>query len=61
MYQEVVSAAFLSTSSARAGGSRKKNMKDLQEEINNLYNNIRLFEKGTKLFSGLFVSITIAL
>lgn len=51
MYQEVVSAAFLSTSSARAGGSRKKNMKDLQEEINNLYNNIRHFEKGTKLFS----------
>ncbi|KAI2651685.1 E3 UFM1-protein ligase 1 [Labeo rohita] len=38
-------------SSAGAGGSRKKNMKDLQDEINNLYNNIRLFEKGTKLFS----------
>ncbi|XP_050994963.1 E3 UFM1-protein ligase 1 [Labeo rohita] len=51
MYQEVVSAAFMSTSSAGAGGSRKKNMKDLQDEINNLYNNIRLFEKGTKLFS----------
>uniref|UniRef100_A0A673KCR0 E3 UFM1-protein ligase 1 n=1 Tax=Sinocyclocheilus rhinocerous TaxID=307959 RepID=A0A673KCR0_9TELE len=51
MYQEVVSAAFMSTSSTGAGGSRKKNMKDLQEEINNLYNNIRLFEKGTKLFS----------
>ncbi|XP_051730668.1 LOW QUALITY PROTEIN: E3 UFM1-protein ligase 1 [Ctenopharyngodon idella] len=51
MYQEVVSTAFLSTSSTGAGGSRKKNMKDLQEEINNLYNNIRLFEKGTKLFS----------
>lgn len=51
MYQEVVSTAFMSTSSSGAGGSRKKNMKDLQEEINNLYNNIRLFEKGTKLFS----------
>ncbi|KAK2883752.1 hypothetical protein QQF64_016521 [Cirrhinus molitorella] len=51
MYQEVVTAAFMSTSSAGAGGSRKKNMKDLQDEINNLYNNIRLFEKGTKLFS----------
>uniref|UniRef100_A0A671SYJ4 E3 UFM1-protein ligase 1 n=1 Tax=Sinocyclocheilus anshuiensis TaxID=1608454 RepID=A0A671SYJ4_9TELE len=51
MYQEVVSAAFMSTSSTGAGGSRKKNMKDLQEEINNLYNNIRFFEKGTKLFS----------
>lgn len=52
MYQEVVSTAFMSTSSTGAGGSWKKNMKDLQEEINNLYNNIRLFEKGTKLFSG---------
>ncbi|KAG1953551.1 E3 UFM1-protein ligase 1 [Pimephales promelas] len=51
MYQEVVSTAFMSTSSTGAGGSRKKNMKDLQEEINNLYSNIRLFEKGTKLFS----------
>ncbi|KAK9956318.1 hypothetical protein ABG768_014060 [Culter alburnus] len=51
MYQEVVSTAFMSTSSTGAGGSWKKNMKDLQEEINNLYNNIRLFEKGTKLFS----------
>lgn len=51
LYQEVVSTAFMSTSSTGAGGSRKKNMKDLQEEINNLYNNIRLFEKGTKLFS----------
>uniref|UniRef100_A0A8C1CT36 E3 UFM1-protein ligase 1 n=1 Tax=Cyprinus carpio carpio TaxID=630221 RepID=A0A8C1CT36_CYPCA len=50
-FPQMVSAAFLSTSSAGAGGSRKKNMKDLQEEINNLYNNIRLFEKGTKLFS----------
>lgn len=27
-------------------------MKDLQEEITNLFNNIRLFEKGNKLFSG---------
>ncbi|XP_073672653.1 E3 UFM1-protein ligase 1 [Garra rufa] len=51
MYQEAVTAAIMSTSSAGAGGSRKKNMKDLQDEINNLYNNIRLFEKGTKLFS----------
>ncbi|TRY68005.1 hypothetical protein DNTS_007254 [Danionella cerebrum] len=51
LYQEVVTAAVLSTSSSGAGGSRKKNMKDLQEEINNLYNNIRLFEKGTRLFS----------
>ncbi|KAL7872656.1 hypothetical protein SRHO_G00076390 [Serrasalmus rhombeus] len=31
--------------------NRKQNVKDVQEEINNLYNNVRLFEKGTKLFS----------
>lgn len=50
-YQEVVRSAFMSSSSSGAGGSRKKNVKDLQEEVSNLYNNIRLFEKGTKLFS----------
>ncbi|XP_051510700.1 E3 UFM1-protein ligase 1-like isoform X1 [Myxocyprinus asiaticus] len=50
-YQEVVRTTFMSSSSTVAGGSRKKNMKDLQEEITNLYNNIRLFEKGTKHFS----------
>ncbi|XP_051951847.1 E3 UFM1-protein ligase 1 [Xyrauchen texanus] len=50
-YQEVVRTAFMSSSSTVAGGSRKKNVKDLQEEITNLYNNIRLFEKGSKLFS----------
>uniref|UniRef100_A0A4W6DLY5 E3 UFM1-protein ligase 1 n=1 Tax=Lates calcarifer TaxID=8187 RepID=A0A4W6DLY5_LATCA len=36
-YQEVLRTVFI--------------MKDLQEEITNLYNNIRLFEKGTKFFS----------
>lgn len=28
-------------------------MKDLQEEFSSLYNNIRLFEKGTKYFTGI--------
>ncbi|XP_017543625.1 E3 UFM1-protein ligase 1 isoform X2 [Pygocentrus nattereri] len=50
-YQEVVRSAFLSSSSSGSGGNRKQNVKDVQEEINNLYNNVRLFEKGTKLFS----------
>uniref|UniRef100_A0A3B1IKG5 E3 UFM1-protein ligase 1 n=1 Tax=Astyanax mexicanus TaxID=7994 RepID=A0A3B1IKG5_ASTMX len=50
-YQEVIHTAFLSSSSSGSSGTRKQNVKDVQEEINNLYNNIRLFEKGTKLFS----------
>uniref|UniRef100_A0A3B3QXE1 E3 UFM1-protein ligase 1 n=1 Tax=Paramormyrops kingsleyae TaxID=1676925 RepID=A0A3B3QXE1_9TELE len=50
LYQEVVRAAFLSTSGAGPGAGRKQNVKELQEEISNLYNNIRLFEKGAKLF-----------
>ncbi|KAM9355789.1 E3 UFM1-protein ligase 1 [Pholidichthys leucotaenia] len=50
-YQEVLRTVFMSSSSSQSGGSKKKSMKDLQEEITNLYNNIRLFEKGTKFFS----------
>lgn len=43
----------MSSSSSSSGANKKKSMKDLQEEITNLYTNIRLFEKGTKLFSGM--------
>ncbi|KAM3602417.1 uncharacterized protein V6R79_003640 [Siganus canaliculatus] len=50
-YQEVLRTVFMSSSSSSTGLSKKQSMKDLQEEITNLYNNIRLFEKGTKLFS----------
>uniref|UniRef100_A0A3Q2ZPN1 E3 UFM1-protein ligase 1 n=1 Tax=Kryptolebias marmoratus TaxID=37003 RepID=A0A3Q2ZPN1_KRYMA len=50
-YQEVLRTVFMSSSSSSSGHSKKKNMKDLQEEITNLYNNIRLFEKGTKFFT----------
>ncbi|KAG7244195.1 hypothetical protein INR49_004268 [Caranx melampygus] len=50
-YQEVLRTVFMSSSSSPSGANRKKSMKDLQEEITNLYNNIRLFEKGTKFFS----------
>ncbi|XP_006626223.2 E3 UFM1-protein ligase 1 [Lepisosteus oculatus] len=51
MYQDVVHTVFMSSTSSTTGVSRKQSVKDLQEEINILYNNIRLFEKGTKLFS----------
>ncbi|XP_037541177.1 E3 UFM1-protein ligase 1 [Nematolebias whitei] len=50
-YQEVLRTVFLSSSSSSSGHSKKNIMKELQEEIINLYNNIRLFEKGTKFFS----------
>ncbi|XP_062267309.1 E3 UFM1-protein ligase 1 [Platichthys flesus] len=50
-YQEVLRAVFMSSTSSHSGANKKKSMKDLQEEITNLYNNIRLFEKGTKFFS----------
>ncbi|KAK1170199.1 E3 UFM1-protein ligase 1-like [Acipenser oxyrinchus oxyrinchus] len=51
LYQEVVRSVFMSSTSSSTGASRKQTVKDLQEEITNLFNNIRLFEKGTKLFS----------
>ncbi|MED6236034.1 E3 UFM1-protein ligase 1 [Ataeniobius toweri] len=50
-YQEVLRTVFMSSGSSSSGANKKKSMKDLQEEITNLYNNIRLFEKGTKMFS----------
>lgn len=50
-YQEVLRSIFLSSTSY-SGASRKRTIKDLQEEVSNLYNNIRLFEKGAKHFTG---------
>ncbi|KAJ7405213.1 E3 UFM1-protein ligase 1 [Pitangus sulphuratus] len=49
-YQEVVRSVFTSSSSS-SGANRRQTMKDLQEEFSNLYNNVRLFEKGTKHFT----------
>lgn len=50
-YQEVVRSVFMSSTSSSSGASRKQNMRDFQEEVSSLYNNIRLFEKGIKLFT----------
>ncbi|XP_027896336.1 E3 UFM1-protein ligase 1 isoform X3 [Xiphophorus couchianus] len=50
-YQEVLRTVFMSSNSSPSAACKKKSMKDLQEEISNLYNNIRMFERGTKLFS----------
>uniref|UniRef100_A0A8C0KTW7 E3 UFM1-protein ligase 1 n=1 Tax=Canis lupus dingo TaxID=286419 RepID=A0A8C0KTW7_CANLU len=49
-YLEVVRSVFMSSTSA-SGTGRKRTIKDLQEEVSNLYNNIRLFEKGVKFFT----------
>uniref|UniRef100_A0A7N6FJ23 E3 UFM1-protein ligase 1 n=1 Tax=Anabas testudineus TaxID=64144 RepID=A0A7N6FJ23_ANATE len=49
-YQEVLRTVFMSSTSSPSGANKKKSMKDLQEEVTNLYNNIRLFEKGSKFF-----------
>uniref|UniRef100_F7C9V2 E3 UFM1-protein ligase 1 n=1 Tax=Equus caballus TaxID=9796 RepID=F7C9V2_HORSE len=49
-YLEVVRSVFMSSTSA-SGTGRKRTIKDLQEEVSNLYNNIRLFEKGMKFFT----------
>ncbi|XP_041832091.1 E3 UFM1-protein ligase 1-like [Melanotaenia boesemani] len=50
-YQEVLRTVFMSSTSSPSGTNKKKSMKDLQEEISNLYSNVRLFEKSTKFFS----------
>ncbi|KAM9551530.1 E3 UFM1-protein ligase 1-like isoform 1-T1 [Salvelinus alpinus] len=50
-YQEVVRTVFMSSTISTTGVTKKRSVKDFQEELSNLYNNIRLFEKGTKLFS----------
>ncbi|XP_049753448.1 E3 UFM1-protein ligase 1 [Elephas maximus indicus] len=50
-YLGVVRSVFLSSTSSATGTGRKRTIKDLQEEVSNLYNNIRLFEKGMKFFA----------
>lgn len=50
-YLEVVRSVFMSSTTSASGTGRKRTIKDLQEEVSNLYNNIRLFEKGMKFFA----------
>lgn len=45
------------SSTTASGTGRKRTIKDLQEEVSNLYNNIRLFEKGMKFFTGILTAI----
>ncbi|XP_077380237.1 E3 UFM1-protein ligase 1 [Festucalex cinctus] len=48
-YQEALRGLLASTT-CPLSGANKKSVKDLQEDLTNLYNNIRLFEKGSKFF-----------
>ncbi|KAF0876069.1 UFL1 ligase, partial [Crocuta crocuta] len=57
-YLEVVRSVFMSSTSSASGTGRKRTIKDLQEEVSNLYNNIRLFEKGVKFFTGTFSTVS---
>ncbi|KAI5625512.1 E3 UFM1-protein ligase 1 [Silurus asotus] len=51
-YKEVVQSVFLSsTSTSLSAGKRRHTAKELQEEINNLYANVRALERGIKHFS----------
>ncbi|KAF4091943.1 hypothetical protein AMELA_G00015310 [Ameiurus melas] len=51
-YKEVVRSVFLSsTSTSPSTGKRRQTAKELQEEINTLYANVRALERGTKHFS----------
>lgn len=59
-YLEVVRSVFMSSTSA-SGTGRKHTIKDLQEEVSNLYNNIRLFEKGMKFFTGIILNTVFSL
>uniref|UniRef100_T1IY38 E3 UFM1-protein ligase 1 homolog n=1 Tax=Strigamia maritima TaxID=126957 RepID=T1IY38_STRMM len=48
-YQQIVQSVFVA-SVAETGATRRKAHVELQEKVNGLVNNIRLFEKGLKLF-----------
>ncbi|XP_062858526.1 E3 UFM1-protein ligase 1 [Trichomycterus rosablanca] len=51
-YQDVVRSVFQSSSSSSASaGKRRQTAKELQEEMNTLYTNIRVLEKSIKHFS----------
>ena len=60
-YLEVVHSVFMSSTSSASGTGRKDTIKDLQEEVSNLYNYIRLFEKGMKFFIGIILNTVFSL
>ncbi|XP_078669883.1 E3 UFM1-protein ligase 1-like isoform X2 [Branchiostoma floridae x Branchiostoma belcheri] len=49
-YQEVAKSVFLASTGGGSGASRKETHRDLQEKVTGLWTNIKLFEKGLKLF-----------
>ncbi len=54
-YQEIVKSVFLQTMGVNTGQARKKTHGELQEKINGLWVNSKLFERGIKYFSGVYL------
>ena len=55
-YQELARSVFLQTMGTATSSARKKTHSDLQDKVNGLWNNARMFEKGLNFFNGEFVS-----
>ena len=53
-YQEVAREAYMKAAnpSAAGGSSKRKQHASLEEKVNSLYTNIKLYEKSIKLISG---------
>jgi len=52
-YQEVAKSLFMESSAVTPGGvNKRKQQAELEEKVNALYSNIKLFEKSVKLIAG---------
>ncbi|XP_033636032.1 E3 UFM1-protein ligase 1-like isoform X2 [Asterias rubens] len=51
-YQDIAKSIFLAAAGSVDSSKRRKNRGELEEKINGLLNNIRLFEKGIRQFLG---------
>ncbi|XP_022089822.1 E3 UFM1-protein ligase 1-like isoform X2 [Acanthaster planci] len=49
-YQDVAKSVFLSAAGSSDSSKRRKNRGEVQDKINGLVNNVRLFEKGVRQF-----------
>ena len=58
-YQEVAKSMFMESSTAQTpgggGANKRKKQAELEEKINALYSNIKLFEKSVKVINGMLL------
>ena len=58
-YQEVAKSMFMESSTAQTpgggGANKRKKQAELEEKINALYSNIKLFEKSVKVINGMWL------